>query len=121
MADPKPVEKEAAEPVKVPATVEKARPAPAKVESGEKDDNGEIATFAPKGLKASGTMVQHRPMEFFSVRLIRKEHWESIGIFDQGGVEWNASNNFMLPVEMFTEKALDYLRNRDDGFKIIEP
>ena len=120
MADQKPVEKEAAEPVKVPATVEKATPAPAKVEESATDDS-EIATFAPKGLKTSGRMVQHRPMEFFSARLIRKAQWESIGIFDQVGVEWNASNNFMLPVEMFTEKALHYLEHGDDGFKIVEP
>lgn len=120
MADPKPVEKADDETVKVPSSPARATPAPPK-EAEEAKKESEVATFAPKGLKASGRMVQHRPMEFFSARLIRKEQWESIGIFDQSGVEWNATNNFMLPVEMFTEKALDYLEHRDDGFKIVEP
>ena len=81
----------------------------------------EPQTFAPRGLDtSSGKFVKHIPMEHFSARLIRKEQWESIGIFDQGSVEWNPSNDFMLPVEMFNDKALDYLEHRDDGFEIIE-
>ena len=78
-----------------------------------------LAQHAPKGLKASsGKFVKHNPMELFSARVISRADWESGGIYDQGGVEWSEHNDFRLPVEMFNEKALAYLR-KDDGFEIV--
>ena len=95
----------------------RATAAPAQKEAPKEE---KAATFAPRGLETpSGKFVKHFPMEHFSARLIKRSDWESIGIFDQGSVEWNYDNNFLLPVEMFTDKALDYLEHRDDGFEIV--
>ncbi|QNJ55330.1 hypothetical protein SEA_LITTLEFELLA_19 [Gordonia phage LittleFella] len=69
---------------------------------------------------ASGKFVKHLPHELFSARVISEDAWRSIGVYDQKGVEWNDSNNFRLPVEMFNEGALEYLTKRDDGFEIVE-
>lgn len=79
-----------------------------------------LLEHAPRDLKTSGDVVKHRPMELFSARVIRTEDWESIGIYGQPGVEWNEQNAFELPVEMFNDKALAYLKNQDDGFEIVK-
>ena len=97
-----------------------ARKSAAKAESAEKNVESEVQTHAPASLKKpSGKLVKHHPMDLFSARVIRKEHWASIGIFDQEGVEWNESNHFRLPVEMFSDAAMNYLLNQDDGFEIV--
>ncbi len=80
----------------------------------------ELVTHAPVGVKVSGVFVKHNPMNFFSIRIIRKEQWESIGIHDQVGVEWNEENNFRLPKELFTEQALAYLLKQDNGFELVK-
>lgn len=67
----------------------------------------------------SGKYVKHNPMQLFSARRINKADWESIRVMGQSGVEWNAGNNFTLPVELFTKQALNYLEKRDDGFEIV--
>lgn len=78
-----------------------------------------LAQHPPKELKTpSNKFVKHNPMELFSARVISQADWESGGIYDQGGVEWNEHNDFRLPVEMFNAKALAYLR-KDDGFEIV--
>lgn len=75
---------------------------------------------APRDLKTSGDVVKHNPMELFSARVINRADWESIGVYDQPSVEWNEQNGFELPVEMFTDKALAYLKNQDDGFEVVK-
>ena len=79
-----------------------------------------LIEHAPEGLKTpSGKFVKHNPMDLFSARVIRREHWKSIGVHDQAGVEWNESNDFRLPVELFSKGALNYLLKRDEGFELV--
>lgn len=74
---------------------------------------------APKPDPEQKKFVKHNNIEFFSVRLIRKEQWESIGVNDQETVEWSAANQFKVPVDNLSRGALNYLLNIDDGFEIV--
>ncbi|UVK63822.1 hypothetical protein SEA_LILYPAD_18 [Gordonia phage LilyPad] len=88
-------------------------------EAAEDPQLPKVQDKAPEGLQASGKTVKHLPHELFSARVISESDWNSIGIYGQSGVEWNESNGFQLPVEMFNQAALDYLEHRDDGFKVV--
>lgn len=89
-------------------------------EATEQKTEEQPITAAPASLDApSGKFVKHLPHELFSARVIRKADWASIGIHDQEAVEWNEGNDFQLPVELFSDGALKYLTDRDDGFKIV--
>ncbi|AOE44829.1 hypothetical protein BI084_gp17 [Gordonia phage Terapin] len=80
----------------------------------------ETQTAAPEGLDtSSGKFVQHLPHNLFGARVISEDDWKSIGVYDQASVEWNEANGFRLPVEMFNDGALQYLTNRDDGFRVV--
>lgn len=89
-------------------------------EQDPKDEGSQVLTSAPSDLSApSGRYVKHLPHELFSARVITEAQWEQAGVYGQPGVEWNESNDFQLPVELFNEAALNYCDNRDDGFKIV--
>jgi len=91
-----------------------------KTEKVEEQAEEKLIEHAPRDLKTpSGKYVKHNPMELFSARVIRRAHWESIGIYNQEGVEWNESNGFKLPVELFSNEAMNYLLKQDDGFEIV--
>lgn len=52
-------------------------------------------------------------------RLILADEWAAAGIPDMGSVEWSAANNFSVPVDRFTEDALDKAIRPDAGFVIV--
>ena len=102
------------------ASSKPTRPAEPEVVDEAKEPVVATKPSATQAKKASGKMVKHLPHELFSARVITRENWESIGVYEQEGVEWNSSNGFQLPVEMFTDGALAYLTQRDDGFEIVD-
>ena len=42
--------------------------------------------------------------------------WRQVDVGEQTKIVWNAGNRFQVPVEHFTDDALDYLENLDDRF-----
>jgi hypothetical protein len=52
-------------------------------------------------------------------RVITADDWQSVGISDQGSVEWSAINNFSVPVDRFSEEALRTAIEPDDAFVIV--
>lgn len=54
-----------------------------------------------------------------SKREITKDEWQQAGVKDQATVTWSKRNGKVVPLDNFTEEALDILDN-DAGFVIQE-
>ena len=52
--------------------------------------------------------------------MITKADWKAIDIDDQDTVTWNWRNDWAVPVEEFSEVALNYAKNVDPNLKIID-
>jgi len=53
-------------------------------------------------------------------KIITEEDWQKIDIDDQGYVKWWWKNDWVVPVEEFTEEALNYCKNLDPNLKITD-
>jgi hypothetical protein len=53
----------------------------------------------------------------FGRREITKEQWEQAGISGMPTVVWERASGFKVPVSVFTEQALQVLR-QDQGFRV---
>lgn len=53
-------------------------------------------------------------------RVITADEWAAAGVPDMGSVEWSAVNGFSVPLERFTEKALQVAIYPDEGLVIVE-
>lgn len=52
-------------------------------------------------------------------RMILADEWKAAGVTDMGSVVWDATNNFSVPVERFTDKAMEVAIHPDDAFVIM--
>lgn len=65
--------------------------------------------------------VRYFPPTYFGERVIDEAAWKSIGVDDQKEVVWNEGNDFRLPIERFSEAALDYIdSDKEDGLEIVD-
>ena len=71
-----------------------------------------------RSAKATSQVVKYTGPH--DVKEITKAEWEAIDIDDQDGVEWNWRNDWAIPVDQFSETALNYCKNRDPNLKIID-
>jgi hypothetical protein len=53
-------------------------------------------------------------------KVITKADWKAIDIDDQDTVTWSWRNDWAVPVDQFTEEALNYCKNVDGALKIID-
>ena len=56
----------------------------------------------------------------YDEKIITEKDWKAIEIDDQGEVKWWWKNDWAVPVEDFTEEALNYCKNLDPNLKIID-
>ena len=56
----------------------------------------------------------------YDVKIITEKDWKAIEIDDQGDVKWDWRNDWAVPVEEFSEVALNYCKNQDPNLKIID-
>lgn len=53
------------------------------------------------------------------VRMILPEEWAAAGVTDMGTVGWSAVNNWSVPVDSFTDKAMEVAIRPDPAFVVI--
>lgn len=53
-----------------------------------------------------------------STRQILRREWEQAGVGQQEDSKWTVQNRHLLPIEDFSESALDRLLS-EDGFRIV--
>lgn len=89
---------------------------------GDTDISREPGAFAavrpdetPEPLPADAEFVVYKGKAQF--RRITAEQWEAAGVKEQGETFWSKANNFSLPADRFSEKALQTLRN-DGSFSV---
>lgn len=85
------------------------------------DDTKTDTTKAPasKSPILSGRMVKYVAGTAHE-RVITKREWAAIDVDNETTV-WDASNRYALPVEDFSEGALEYLDKADAGFVVQRP
>lgn len=64
-------------------------------------------------------VVRYKHSHTFSVRLIEAKDWKNVGADGQKTVRWDASNNWEVPADQFSEAALEYVK-RDEDLTIVE-
>lgn len=57
-------------------------------------------------------------ISFAYIRRITREEWEAAGVKGQNRVQWDPTNGYKLPMELFTEDAKRVLRE-DDHFAFL--
>ena len=53
------------------------------------------------------------------IRRISKQDWKAAKVDDHETLEWNAENEFTVPLENISPAALEILK-KDSGFKVVE-
>lgn len=66
---------------------------------------------------ASGKVVKY--IGTADIRRISAADWRNAGVDEQLQIEWHRGNKFTVPVDQFTDDAMQYLES-DSGFAIVD-
>jgi hypothetical protein len=92
------------------------------IKDGDNDISGEAGAFeavaadTPPGDSPEDTKVVTYHGKA-TQRHVTEEQWRQAGVMDQDYVEWNTGNDFSVPVDQLSEKALEALR-KDTNFSV---